>query len=70
MPLILQQNNLALAVKSAYTYLVANPKDRETLDNLAFYMEQDGYDENMLIDALQMKYEVCLRIFCSFDKRK
>ncbi|EJW84617.1 hypothetical protein WUBG_04475 [Wuchereria bancrofti] len=39
-------------------YLVANPKDQETLDNLAFYMEQNGYNEDMLIDARQMKYEV------------
>ncbi|MCP9265836.1 hypothetical protein DINM_021232 [Dirofilaria immitis] len=52
-----KQKDLALAVRSAYTYLVANPRDQETLDNLAFYMEQDGYNENMLIDVRQMKYE-------------
>ncbi|VDN19934.1 unnamed protein product [Gongylonema pulchrum] len=53
-----KQKDLSSAVRSAYTYLVAHPKDQETLDNLAFYMEQDGYNENMLTDARQMKYEV------------
>ncbi|VDN04034.1 unnamed protein product [Thelazia callipaeda] len=52
-----KQNDLASAVKSAYTYLVANPNDQETLDNLAFYMEQEGYNDKMLVDAQQMKYE-------------
>ncbi|KHJ76300.1 hypothetical protein OESDEN_24080 [Oesophagostomum dentatum] len=45
------------AVKSAYTFLVKNPTDKDTLDGLAFYMEQKGYKDEMLVDALRRPYE-------------
>lgn len=49
--------DLKNAVKTAFTYLVANPEDEESLGNVRFYMDQDGYDESMLVDAWQMAYE-------------
>ncbi|VDM59073.1 unnamed protein product [Angiostrongylus costaricensis] len=48
---------LAKAVQSAYTFLVQNPADKDTLDGLAFYMEQPGYHDNMLVDLLRRTYE-------------
>ncbi|VDN60667.1 unnamed protein product [Dracunculus medinensis] len=49
--------DLASAVRSAYTYLTANPTDQQTIENLSFYMQQNGFNHNMLIDSLQMKLE-------------
>ncbi|VDM45671.1 unnamed protein product [Toxocara canis] len=49
--------DLQSAVRSAFTYLVGNPKDKDALDNMAFYMEQEGFTHSMLVDARQMKYE-------------
>ena len=51
-------NDLKNAVKSAFTHLVANPENKDSLENVKFYMKQDGYDEVMLVDAWQMAYEV------------
>uniref|UniRef100_F1L401 Synaptonemal complex protein SC65 n=1 Tax=Ascaris suum TaxID=6253 RepID=F1L401_ASCSU len=52
-----KQGDLKSAVGSAFTYLVANPKNKDAIDNMAFYMEQDGFTHSMLVDARQMKYE-------------
>uniref|UniRef100_A0A915EG61 EGF-like domain-containing protein n=1 Tax=Ditylenchus dipsaci TaxID=166011 RepID=A0A915EG61_9BILA len=50
--------DLSNAAKSAYTYLITNPKDEDTLVNLHFYMEQDGFNrEKMLVDTLQKPFE-------------
>lgn len=47
------------AVKNAYTYLIANPTDKMTLENLKFYMEQKDFNrETMLVDLLQFPFEV------------
>ena len=54
------------AVKSAYTFLVKNPTDKDTLDGIAFYMEQKGYKDEMLVDALRRPYEVCVKILLYF----
>ncbi|KJH52101.1 hypothetical protein DICVIV_01680 [Dictyocaulus viviparus] len=48
---------LAKAVQSAYTFLVQNPNDKDTLDGLAFYMQQPGYHDDMLVDLLRRPYE-------------
>ncbi|VDK67834.1 unnamed protein product [Anisakis simplex] len=53
-----KQHDLKSAVQSAFTYLVANPNDTDALTNMAFYMERDGFEQGMLVDARQMKYEV------------
>ncbi|KAJ1350222.1 hypothetical protein KIN20_005960 [Parelaphostrongylus tenuis] len=53
-----RMGELAKAVQSAYTFLVQNPSDKDTLDGLAFYMEQSGYHDNMLVDLLRRPYEV------------
>lgn len=54
-------DDLKNAVKSAYTFLIENPKDNTTLDNLNFYMTQKNYDaKTMLIDSYQPAYEVFL----------
>ncbi|KAK6747972.1 hypothetical protein RB195_000901 [Necator americanus] len=52
-----KMGDLEMAVKSAYTFLVKNPTDKDTLDGLAFYMERPGYDDRMLVDALRRPYE-------------
>ncbi|KAH7700028.1 hypothetical protein AAVH_32856, partial [Aphelenchoides avenae] len=52
-----KMGDLRSAVKSAFTHLVANPDNQESLDNVKFYMTQPGYNEDMLVDALQMQYE-------------
>ncbi|MFH4981047.1 hypothetical protein AB6A40_007756, partial [Gnathostoma spinigerum] len=52
-----KQGDLPNAIKAAYTYLTANPREKEALDNVAFYMEQPGYVQEMLVDRLQMKFE-------------
>uniref|UniRef100_A0A7E4VUB4 Procollagen-proline 3-dioxygenase n=1 Tax=Panagrellus redivivus TaxID=6233 RepID=A0A7E4VUB4_PANRE len=52
-----KQNDLKNAVKAAFTYLVANPTDEDTVVNLQFYMTQPGYDASFLVDSLQMEYE-------------
>uniref|UniRef100_A0A1I7XC34 Leprecan-like alpha-helical domain-containing protein n=1 Tax=Heterorhabditis bacteriophora TaxID=37862 RepID=A0A1I7XC34_HETBA len=52
------QGDLAMAVQSAYTFLVVNPSDKDTLDGLAFYMQQEGFKESMLVDTMRMSYEV------------
>lgn len=51
-------NDLKNAVKNAFTYLVANPENPESLSNVKFYMDQEGYNDSMLIDGWQMAYEV------------
>ncbi|KAI6177781.1 hypothetical protein M3Y97_00945100 [Aphelenchoides bicaudatus] len=50
-------NDLENAVKSAYTYLVAHPDDKLSLENIHFYMDQKGFKHEMLIDLLQRPYE-------------
>ncbi|CAJ0603416.1 unnamed protein product [Cylicocyclus nassatus] len=52
-----KMGELGMAVKNAYTYLVKNPDHKDTLDGLAFYMEQPGYDDSMLVDLLRRPYE-------------
>ncbi|CAI5448815.1 unnamed protein product [Caenorhabditis angaria] len=52
-----QLGELAMAVQSAYTFLVANPEDRDILSSLNFYMKQPGFDNSMLIDMERKDYE-------------
>uniref|UniRef100_A0A8R1E079 Leprecan-like alpha-helical domain-containing protein n=1 Tax=Caenorhabditis japonica TaxID=281687 RepID=A0A8R1E079_CAEJA len=51
------QGELAMAVQSAYTFLVANPNDRDIRHSLEWYMEQPGYADEMLIDMERKDYE-------------
>lgn len=51
------QGELSLAVQSAYTFLVANPTDKDILASLKWYMERPGYDDNMLIDMERKDHE-------------
>ncbi|CAD5224655.1 unnamed protein product [Bursaphelenchus xylophilus] len=50
-------NELENAVKAAYTYLVAHPEDEDALENVKFYMDQPGFNDDMLVDPLQRPYE-------------
>uniref|UniRef100_A0A0N5AUK3 Procollagen-proline 3-dioxygenase n=1 Tax=Syphacia muris TaxID=451379 RepID=A0A0N5AUK3_9BILA len=52
--LYINMGNLEQATKAAYTYLVGNPNDADSLQNVAFYMEQKDFKEEMLIDAMRM----------------
>ncbi|WKY04506.1 hypothetical protein Q1695_005483 [Nippostrongylus brasiliensis] len=52
-----RMNDLRHAVEAAYTFLVKNPTDKDTLDGIAFYMEQHGYNDDMLVDLLRKPYE-------------
>ncbi|CAJ0937347.1 unnamed protein product, partial [Mesorhabditis belari] len=49
--------DLKNAVKAAYTYLVRNPEHQETIENLQFYMKQEGFEEEMLDDFQRKEYE-------------
>ncbi|PIO56154.1 hypothetical protein TELCIR_22451, partial [Teladorsagia circumcincta] len=48
---------LRQAVQAAYTFLTQNPSDKDTLDGLEFYMQQPGYNDDMLVDLLRRPYE-------------
>lgn len=45
------------AVQGAYTFLVQNPTHKDTLDGLKFYMEQQNYNDDMLVDLMRRPYE-------------
>ncbi|EGT41969.1 hypothetical protein CAEBREN_29393 [Caenorhabditis brenneri] len=51
------QGELGMAVQSAYTFLVANPEDKDILQSLNWYMNQDGYSDEMLIDMERKDHE-------------
>ncbi|CAO4372298.1 unnamed protein product [Caenorhabditis nigoni] len=51
------QGELAMAVQSAYTFLVANPDDKDIMQSLNWYMERDGYSDEMLIDMERKDHE-------------
>lgn len=51
------QGELALAVQSAYTFLVANPEDKDIIQSLNWYMERDGFSDKMLIDMERKDHE-------------
>ncbi|CAI2352284.1 unnamed protein product [Caenorhabditis sp. 36 PRJEB53466] len=53
-----RQGEFAMAVQSAYTFLVANPQDKDILASLEWYMKQPEYSENMLIDMERRDYEI------------
>lgn len=52
------QGELAMAVQSAYTFLVANPDDKDIKQSLNWYMNRDGYSDDMLIDMERKDHEV------------
>ncbi|KAI6224440.1 hypothetical protein M3Y99_01400900 [Aphelenchoides fujianensis] len=52
-----KMNDLENAVKHAYTYLVYNPADEDSLENIRFYMKQPEFNERMLVDLLQKPFE-------------
>ncbi|PIO56852.1 hypothetical protein TELCIR_21747, partial [Teladorsagia circumcincta] len=54
---VLQMGALRQAVQAAYTFLTQNPSDKDTLDGLEFYMQQPGYNDDMLVDLLRRPYE-------------
>lgn len=56
-----------MAVKSSYTFLVANPGHQETIENLNFYMQDKDFHERMLVDLLRSDYEVSV---LQFEKSK
>lgn len=49
--------DLERAVKYSYTAVVGNSKNEDALVSLKYYMEQDNYKKEMLIDALRKQYE-------------
>uniref|UniRef100_A0A1I7UII6 DUF4116 domain-containing protein n=1 Tax=Caenorhabditis tropicalis TaxID=1561998 RepID=A0A1I7UII6_9PELO len=51
------QGELAMAVQSAYTFLVANPEDKDILQSLNWYMTRNGYSDEMLIDMERKDHE-------------
>lgn len=51
------QGELAMAVQSAYTFLVANPDDKDIKQSLNWYMNRDGYSDDMLIDMERKDHE-------------
>ncbi|TMS37374.1 hypothetical protein L596_004318 [Steinernema carpocapsae] len=52
-----KMGDLSSAVKYAYTHWIANPSNKDTLNNLEIFMKDPRYDESMLVDKLRMKYE-------------
>uniref|UniRef100_A0A0N5CEM2 Procollagen-proline 3-dioxygenase n=1 Tax=Strongyloides papillosus TaxID=174720 RepID=A0A0N5CEM2_STREA len=49
--------DLERAVKYSYTVLVGNSKNEDALTSLKFYMEQENFKKEMLVDALRKTYE-------------
>lgn len=60
---LLQLGELRHAVQGAYTFLVQNPTHKDTLDGLKFYMEQQNYNDDMLVDLMRRPYEVGHRAY-------
>ncbi|KAK5973060.1 hypothetical protein GCK32_008816, partial [Trichostrongylus colubriformis] len=52
-----RMGDLRHAVQAAYTFLVQNPSDKDTLDGIEFYMKQKDYNDDMLVDLLRRPYE-------------
>lgn len=51
------QSELGMAVQSAYTFLVANPEEKDIIQSLNWYMNRPGYTDEMLIDMERKDHE-------------